>query len=350
MEEINDKRPSTDFKGMSFSGFKKTDVRRELIQSVLSSKIEPSCYWIAELICAGHYKDLWDYLIHIYIKYIHGGNPKMAVYLELRMNHFIEIVRNGYSSNELALRNNIKIRKLFCEIVTVLCLSNRKHAYEEVKITKLEFDLTKLGDKLVSPSIDFAQPVFKKDDPKELFIAVNELMYALSPESKNTINGCHWVGWIIEYEIMRRNKKTKLVSERRSYIKEDKFQKNIIWIVWDCFFHYTENDPMVHKIVRALLSLFMLKYTGDNKKRIFILYYIISMITEKLDYNTPVVNDSNKVETIVDNVSTVYKQIKQNEISPETDYLFKNVKTNLDKTVEKLNTMTSLEKFVPRIF
>jgi hypothetical protein len=149
---------------------------------------------------------------------------------------------------------------------------------------------------------------------------------------------------------MRRNKKTKLVSERRSYIKEDKFQKNIIWIVWDCFFHYTENDPMVHKIVRALLSLFMLKYTGDNKKRIFILYYIISMITEKLDYNTPVVNDSNKVETIVDNVSTVYKQIKQNEISPETDYLFKNVKTNLDKTVEKLNTMTSLEKFVPRIF
>jgi hypothetical protein len=104
----------------------------------------------------------------------------------------------------------------------------------------------------------------------------------------------------------------------------------------------------------ALLSLFTLRYSsGCQKKRRNILYFAISLLTENSISTEEIIRPSQQeiVGNILRKSNIVYQQIKKNEESPGMEYLFKDAKSsNLDKTIEKLETMNSFgESFIPRV-
>ena len=77
------------------------------------------------------------------------------------------------------------------------------------------------------------------------------------------------------------------------------------------------------------------------------------MFCENINTNDEIIRDSQKevIGIVIDKIDIIYKQIKKNEVSPETDYLFKDAKqSNLEKTIQKLETMNTFgETFIPRI-
>lgn len=350
--EINDMRSDKEFKGVTFSKFKRADAKKELLNSLKSGKIEHALHWSAEFICCGLFIDVWDTILTFVGKHIHLGNPKLPIYLELRFNNFKEVVQNGYVGFELNMRNSTKIRKLFAEIIIVLCQSKKKHSIESVKIKKQEeFDITTMSSKLKAPNVGYVTNIFKKDDPKELFIAINEFMYHISSDSKNSLEACYWFEWIMEFDNLCKKRKEAAVCERRTFVNVDeKFQKEPIWIIWDALFYSNSSNTceITKKILKSIFELFTIRYTsGTKKKRKYLVYFAISIITESFDKNVNIIEDKVVVDNVTKKIDLIYKEIKKNEVAPATDYLFSGVeKSNREKTFEKLEAMNSMNTII----
>jgi len=347
---INDIRNISEFKGISFSNYKKTDVNNQLLENINNGKLEQAIYWSSELICAGHFMDVWEVILHYTGKHIHLGNPKIIIYLQMRFEIFKNIISKGQFINEIDLRNNITIRKLFAEMISILTLSNKKHSFEPIKINKEEeFDMTQMTERLKADFLHYTDGILKKDDPKELLIAINEFSYHLS-SSKSTIDACYWIEWIIDFDNICKKRKKPCQCQRRNNISvENRFQKDIIWIIWDVIEYYVEksNDNFIKKLFDSLLDIFCIKYTtAACKRRRFLLYFAVALLTENVPNNIELMPNKPMITNIVDKINEVYKQIKKNEISPNTEYLFSGIKDDkavFERSMKKMDLVNSMD-------
>ncbi len=234
---INDIRQN--FNNITFSNYQKSKTKEELIKCIYNNKLENAIYWSAELICSGFYLELWDIIIIYFSKFIHRSNNKICIYLNMRYENFLNILNNGYSNDILELRNNNEIRNLFCEIIYILCNTMKSNEIRCIKLNKTDdFELSNIHSKFNAPTIDYAESIYKNEDPKELFIPINELIYNL--EKKNIIDVLYWLEWIYEYENILKKKKKKCLASQRDYAPENN-KNDIIWIIWDIIYYYVNN-------------------------------------------------------------------------------------------------------------
>jgi hypothetical protein len=262
-------------------------------------------------------------------------------------------VANGYIGNELRMRNNPRTRTLFAEIACVLCNSKKKYSLEGIKVKKTDFDITSITDKLKAPNVSYVSPVFLPGDPKELFIAINEFAFHISKDSKNSLQASYWLEWVMEFEQICRKKKQKCTCERRASMPVDsKFQMDPIWIMWELILGQAGHDsaPFMPKLIQSLLKLYCLRYTdGVKKKRRYLIYFAICLLTEPFVIPQEMVSNKEIIESVVKKIDTVYKQVKKNEIAPKTDYLTGSAvgaKSDLDKTIEKMDKLNAMNTII----
>jgi hypothetical protein len=294
---IEDIRTEDQFKVITFSKYKRTDVKKEWLNTMNKGLLEACCYWTTELICSGLVLDLWELIFLYSFQYIHAGNPKLPLYLDMRYQNFKKAID---ASSELALRNNSEIRKLFLEIVCVLASSKRKHAYEMIAIPKEDGIPT---SRLKAPTIEFNHS-FKPSDSKELFIPMNEFSYMLY--SKNAIGACFWIEWLFSFLHKR-----KCVIVEREY---SHYKKDPIWLVWDTILYYAK-DPIIEKIVKAIINLFCVAYSPSSKeKRRFMLYYAVTLCCEPIIFDVEIISNKKIIEQAYIKGDLLFKDIKTHEV------------------------------------
>ncbi len=290
---IEDIRTEDQFKVMTFSKYKRTDVKKEWMNTMNKGLLEACCNWTTELICSGLLLDLWELIFLFSFRHIHRGNPKLPLYLDMRYQGFKKVM-NG--TTELAVRNNPEIRKLFLEMVCVLASSKRSHAYEIISIPKEE-GIPKT--RLKAPTIEFNK-AFRPNDPKELFIPMNEFSYML--HEKNAIGACFWIEWLLAF------------FHKRKCVLTDRQTKDPIWLVWETILVYAK-DPMVDKVVRASLSLFSAAYSPSSKeKRRFMMYYAITLCCEPVSFDVEIIANKKIIEQAYVKGDLLFQEKKMHEV------------------------------------
>ena len=126
--------------------------------------------------------------------------------------------------------------------------------------------------------------------------------------------------------------------------------------MWDALIYYSEQiTPKSQFIEMCMLSikkLFTFRYTsGACKRRKYLLYFAVELLTEPIATNVDIMSPKCKelVEIVTAKIDSIYKQIKQNEDSPNTDYLFNNLEAenNMERTIQKMDMLNNMG-FVPR--
>lgn len=311
---ISSSKTLDQLKTTTIGGFKKTNVINKLVEAFGNGNIESACYWSAQLLASGQLEDLWDTITGFAVKKIHHANPFMFPYLELRLESLRNIL-SAVRGDTLNVRNDKAMRQLIAEIVVKITLSKKGNPIVAVKVDKTDYDLIRLSEKLKAPDLTYITDLMRKDDAQELIVALNEMCYHLSDDSKDSVAAYYWIEWIMQFDNVCRKKKTNCSCAARCIETIDvKHQKDPIWLVWEILIKHAFNcrPPLILKIVRSLFELYKSRYSlAQKKKRRLMLYFVINLITQPLDPVKAADTNKEAVEHTIKNIDAVYVQISK---------------------------------------
>jgi hypothetical protein len=98
--------------------------------------------------------------------------------------------------------------------------------------------------------------------------------------------------------------------------------------------------------MKSMIDIFSIKYTTAScKKRRYILYFAVEILCEPVPTNIELVSNKQVIQTVIDKISSIYKQIKKNEESPNTDYLFTNVEkqNTFERSLKQMDLINSMD-------
>ena len=356
--KINDNRSLSDFKIVTFSGFKKTDVINAVLKSIEARKLEQACFWTTECICSGYSLILWDKLVSFSSKVIHINNPKLPYYMmrkNIIFNNQINRLDSKSKDSILLLRNSQMIRNLFFDVISTLSTSLKTKRYDKyTKINEKEdFKFENIKKRLCAQMNILPLHIIHFDDPDELKIIINEFFVMSKNKQFGYDRCCFWILWLIKWEAIHKKKGEPWnVCERNVRGVKQQHCSNVVWVIWEIIFEEVKirDDENISKNIESLYEIFILNYSpGKRISRLPLIFNAVGYLTHEINSNVPLRSSMNIFIQIQSNVNKMFFSIKKNEKVIEK-IVFKKLKNKEDVDVEilddKINIFNEIDNII----
>jgi hypothetical protein len=309
--DIFDQRTILDFQKFTFSGHMRSHVYKVLDENIKLGHADYSCYWTLELLCSGIIHSMWETFFEAAAHHINRAAPNTFIYLMNMYEKFAPYEGQYSLQNITDIRNNKDVRKLVCETVTAITLC-RKHKLPSLPRIKPEHDFQQitLQENLKSPSANYARALIKNDDPMELYIPFNELVYCLRSDTRDTTKAYYWISWILAYasQYKKQSKNVLECSPRPNQFVDIKYSRFVIWLLWEAVIDASRVSPqsgLLSPYIDALYKFYCLRWNPTNQKsRLCFLVTAIQFICESttLDIHYSIPQNVLIVQGVIENI------------------------------------------------
>ena len=286
---ITDIRNTKDFKGITISGYKRSDVIKAYENSMINNKLEDAIRWCVELHSTGLNDIIWNSLLSIYLKYIHINNPKYFFYILKRKKDYNTVLT---AISTLSKKNNLFLPKS-------LPIINLKTNTQD-----------QLRQRIISKNLDSIFDYIFNSTTAEEKLALNEIYTNLRSVHGTFQNCLFWYLWLEKKESTNKNKKNKHTNEE-------------LWtfILWKIILHFEKrlqkNDYVfIKKMHNEYIHNFKLSHMSKKKYLIFISLYILK---NNIQWNINIFCKEYLIIQTNANINIMYQNIKTNIESKLSD-------------------------------
>lgn len=303
--EITDPRSVVDFQKTTFCGHIRSHVTKVLLQNIQLGHADYSCYWSLELLCSGLVHTLWMTLFEGAALHVNRAQPNVFIYLANAYEKYAPI-ESRYSVRDMTtIRNNMEVRDMVCKAAAVISLS-RKNKLPSLPTIKPvhDFDPVTIQESLKAPSTLYGKLVLRRDDPMTVAVPINEFVYCIRQDVRDTTRALYWMAWMYAYarEHKKQTKQQLVFANRSDEYVSIAHGNHIVWMFWDAIQKQTQ--PAGRQYIDVLYRMYSLRWSpSDAKSRQALLSTAVLLVCEGATIDTtPVSGDSLAVANVLNGI------------------------------------------------
>jgi hypothetical protein len=303
--EVTDPRTVVDFQKTTFCGHIRTHVTKVLLQNIQLGHADYACYWSLELLCSGLVHTLWMTLFEGAALHVNRAQPNVFLYLANAYEKYAPIESRYTLRDMTSIRNNMEVRDLVCKssAVVSLCRKNKLPTLPSIK-PQHDFDPITIRESLKAPSTLYGKLVLRRDDPISVSVPINEFVYCIRQDVRDTTRALYWMAWIYAYarEHKKQTKQQLILANRSDEYVSVAHGNHLVWIFWDAI--QKQAQPAAKQYIEVLYRMYSLRWSpSDAKSRQPLLTTAVLLVCEGSTIDTtPVTSESLEIANVLNGI------------------------------------------------